>query len=149
MTQWSDNLRLSARPQRRPRHRQGRSPLRNGAQRRCEGIVSKRLGSRYKGGQSREWLKIKVSEIGTFVVTGFKELGPNRLEAIRVAQKLSGALVDAGKVRFGFAGKGLWSALDPLRAGAARDGVVPVKPELWFTVKYFGRHKGAPSETGW
>jgi bifunctional non-homologous end joining protein LigD len=51
----------------------------------CEGIVSKRLGSHYRGGQSRDWLKIKVSEIGVFVVTGFKELGHNRLEAIMVA----------------------------------------------------------------
>jgi bifunctional non-homologous end joining protein LigD len=25
----------------------------------CEGIVSKRLGSRYRSGRSRDWLKIK------------------------------------------------------------------------------------------
>jgi ATP-dependent DNA ligase len=112
----------------------------------CEGIVSKRLGSPYRGGQSREWLKIKVSEAGVFVVTGFKERGPNRLEAIRVADKLSGAF---GEVRFGFAGKRLWSALDPLRAGeAGRDGVVPVKPELRLTVKFFGRHKGGAIRDG-
>jgi bifunctional non-homologous end joining protein LigD len=114
----------------------------------CEGIVSKRLGSHYKGGQSRDWLKIKVSETGVFVVTGFKELGPNRLEAIRVAEKQSGAMVDAGEVRFGFAGKRLWSALDPLRAGPARDGVVPVRSELWLTVKFFGRHKGGAIRDG-
>jgi bifunctional non-homologous end joining protein LigD len=111
----------------------------------CEGIVSKRLGSRYKGGTSKDWLKIKASETGLFVVTGFKDLGPGRLEAIRVAEKLGGAF---GEVRFGFAGKRLWSALDPLRAGAARDGVVPVRPELWLTVKYFGRHKGGAIRDG-
>jgi hypothetical protein len=35
-------------------------------------------------------------------------------------------------VRFGFARKGLCSALDrdPLRGRKARDGTVPVKPEL-------------------
>jgi hypothetical protein len=64
--------------------------------------------------------RIKVSETGVFVVTGFKELGPNRLEALRVAEKLSGALVDAGEVRFGFTGKQLWSALDLLRAERGR-----------------------------
>ena len=114
----------------------------------CEGIVSKRLGSPYRGGQSKDWLKIKVSETGVFIVTGFKELGPNRLEAIRVAEKLSGALVAAGEVRFGFAGKRLWSVLDPLRTGSARDGVVPVKPELWLSVKYFGLHKGGTIRDG-
>jgi bifunctional non-homologous end joining protein LigD len=114
----------------------------------CEGIVSKRLGSPYRGGQSKDWLKIKVSETGVFVVTGFKELGPDRLEAIRVAEKLSGALVDAGEVRFGLAGKRLWSVLDPLRAGSARDGVVPVRPEIWLSIKYFGRHKGGAIRDG-
>jgi bifunctional non-homologous end joining protein LigD len=114
----------------------------------CEGIVSKRLGSAYRGGQSKDWLKVKVSETGMFVVTGFQELGPNRLEAIRVAEKLSGALVDAGEVRFGFAGKGLWSVLDPLRAGSARNGVVPVRPEIWLSIKYFGRHKGGAIRDG-
>jgi bifunctional non-homologous end joining protein LigD len=115
----------------------------------CEGIVSKRLGSPYRGGQSKDWLKVKVSETGVFVVTGFKELGPNRLEAIRLAEKQSGALLAAGEVRFGFTGKRLWSVLDPLRAGeAGRDGVVPVKPELWLSVKYFGRHKGGAIRDG-
>jgi bifunctional non-homologous end joining protein LigD len=114
----------------------------------CEGIVSKRLGSAYRGGQSKDWLKIKVSETGIFVVTGFKELGPNRLEAMYVAQQLSGALVAAGEVRFGFAGKRLWSALDPLRIGKTLDGIVAVKPELWLRVKYFGRHKGGAIRDG-
>jgi bifunctional non-homologous end joining protein LigD len=114
----------------------------------CEGIVSKRLGSRYKGGPSKDWVKIKASETGVFVVTGFKELGPNRLEVIRIAQKQSGALVDAGEVRFGFVDKQLWSVLDPLRAGSAHDGVVPVRPEIWLSIKYFGRHKGGAIRDG-
>jgi ATP-dependent DNA ligase len=111
--------------------------------------VSKRLGSRYKGGPSRDWLKCKVSEIGTFVVTGFKELSPLRLEALRVAEERDGALVDAGEVRFGFTGKGLWSTLDPLRAGGgSRDGVVPVRSEIKVKVKFFGRHKGGAIRDG-
>jgi hypothetical protein len=47
----------------------------------AEGIVSKRIGSRYKGGPTRDWMKTKVSETGTFVVTGFTEVAPMRLEA--------------------------------------------------------------------
>src|SRR4051794_35516921 len=39
----------------------------------CEGIVSKKLGSRYKGGPSRDWVKTKVSTTAVFTVTGFKE----------------------------------------------------------------------------
>jgi hypothetical protein len=70
------------------------------------------------------------------------------LEAIRVAQKQSGALVDAGEVRSGFAGKRLWTALDPLRAGSTRDGVVPVRPEIWLSIKYFGRHKSGAIRDG-
>lgn len=72
-----------------------------------------------------------------------KELAPPRLEALRVAEDREGALVDAGEVRFGFQGKGLWSVLDALRAGSpSRDGVVPIRSEIRLEVKYFGRHKG-------
>ena len=45
----------------------------------------------------------------------------------------------AGQVRFGFAGKGLWSELDRLRAGLPRKGVVPIEPVLRANIKYFGR----------
>jgi bifunctional non-homologous end joining protein LigD len=37
----------------------------------AEGIVSKRAGSAYRGGPSRDWLKAKVSETAAFVITGF------------------------------------------------------------------------------
>jgi bifunctional non-homologous end joining protein LigD len=113
----------------------------------CEGIVSKRLGSHYRGGQSRDWLKVKVSETGVFVVTGFKELGHNRLEAIMVAEKRGNTLVPAGEVRF-FAKKGLWSALDPLRTGKGSGDIVPVRPEVFVSVKFFGRHKGGAIRDG-
>ena len=51
-----------------------------------EGIVSKRRGSIYLGGESRDWLKTKCHETGTFAITGFSELGEGRLEAIYVAE---------------------------------------------------------------
>src|SRR4051812_11948446 len=41
----------------------------------AEGIVSKRRGSQYRGGESRDWLKTKCHETGVFAITGFSELG--------------------------------------------------------------------------
>ena len=107
----------------------------------AEGIVSKRLGSLYRGRETRDWLKTKCHETGTFVITGFQELGEGRLEALFVAEERDGDLTYAGQVRFGFAGKGLWGELHRLRAGPPRKGVVPVAPVLRVEVKFFGRHK--------
>jgi len=67
---------------------------------RAEGIVSKRRGSRYRGGPSRDWLKTKRHAAGRFVITGFQELGPGRLEAVHVAEETEGGLAPAGQVRF-------------------------------------------------
>ena len=55
----------------------------------AEGIVSKRQGSLYRAGESRDWLKSKCHAIGSFVITGFSELGAGRLEAIYVAEVLA------------------------------------------------------------
>jgi bifunctional non-homologous end joining protein LigD len=107
----------------------------------AEGIVSKRLGSLYRGRETRDWVKTKCHEIGRFVITGFEELGPGRLEAVYVAEEIAGKLVPAGQVRFGFAGKGLWSALDALRSGPTRKRFVPVEPTLSADIKFFGRYK--------
>jgi len=108
----------------------------------AEGIVSKRAGSRYSGGATRDWRKTKCHATSQFVVTGFQELGPGRLEALHVAEDRGGELFAAGQVRFGFAGKGLWVMLDELRAGTNDpDYVVPIEPALVIQVKYFGRHK--------
>jgi len=109
----------------------------------AEGIVSKRAGSAYRGGESRDWLKSKCHAIGTFLITGYSEMGEGRLEAIYVAEVLAGELRPVGQVRFGFAGKGLWPALDALRAGPRRKGgFIPVRLGLMAEVKFFGRHKG-------
>jgi bifunctional non-homologous end joining protein LigD len=114
----------------------------------AEGIVSKRLRSPYCGRESRDWVKTKCHEIGQFVITGYQELGEGRLEAVYVAQEQHGKLLPAGQVRFGFAGKGLWSGLDKLRDGPPRKGVVPVKRALGAEVKFFGRHKGGAIRDG-
>jgi bifunctional non-homologous end joining protein LigD len=105
-----------------------------------EGIVSKRAGSPYGGGPSRDWFKAKVSETAAFVITGYIEH-----EAVAVAELKDGVLMPAGLVKFGLAGKELWRRLAPLRTGPSnRSGIVPVRPELVAGVRYFGRYR-----TGW
>jgi bifunctional non-homologous end joining protein LigD len=108
----------------------------------AEGIVSKRRGSVYRGGESRDWVKTKCHQTGEFVITGFSEIGEGRLEAVYVAEVRGGALVPAGTVQFGFAGKNLWHRLDRMRDGLpSRKSFVPVRPELQVTVKFFGRYR--------
>jgi bifunctional non-homologous end joining protein LigD len=114
----------------------------------AEGIVSKRLGSLYRGNRSRDWLKTKCHEVGQFVITGFQELGEGRLEALHVASDEDGMLKPAGQVRFGLAGKGLWNKLDALRCGPAHRAVVPVPPMMRAHVKFFGRYKGGAIRDG-
>src|SRR6185369_5649312 len=83
----------------------------------AEGIVSKRRGSLYRGGPGRDWVKAKISETATFIITGFVELGEGRLEAVYVAEARAGRLLPAGSIKFGIGGRGLGHRLDWLRAG--------------------------------
>jgi hypothetical protein len=65
-----------------------------------------------------------------------------------MSPKISRAkLAPAGQVRC-FAGKGLWSELDGLRRGPAKESVVPVSPGLCAEIKYFGRHRGGSIRDG-
>jgi len=115
---------------------------------RAEGIVSKRRGSSYRGGESREWLKTKCFATGVFAITGFSELAEGKLDAVYVAEARDGVLCPAGQVQFGFAGKGLWHLLDERRAGPARKGIVPVRFGVVADIKFFGRHKGGSIRDG-
>ena len=114
----------------------------------AEGIVSKRLGSLYRGRESRDWVKTKCHEIGQFVITGFHEPGEGRLEGVHVAQQRDGRCVNPGQVRFGLAGKGLWGALAALRDGPVDKGVIAVRPTLQTEIKFFGRHNGGAIRDG-
>jgi bifunctional non-homologous end joining protein LigD len=60
-----------------------------------EGIVSKRRGSRYRSGRSRDWLKVKCWTEGEFVVVGV-ETGRNGPPAALLARSEPGGLVYAG-----------------------------------------------------
>jgi bifunctional non-homologous end joining protein LigD len=80
-----------------------------------EGVVSKRLGRPYRGGESRDWLKSKVFEIGRFAITGFQELGEGRLEAIHVAKEHDGAYIRRARCGSASPAAGLWGELDGRR----------------------------------
>jgi bifunctional non-homologous end joining protein LigD len=108
----------------------------------AEEIVSKRLGRPYLAGESRDWLKIKVTETGRFVVTGYEtEVG--ELKAFHVAAEREDDLHPQGRVKFPPGLRGLLPRLREIHARypgyRARDGVIPVKPGLRVDVKYFGR----------
>jgi bifunctional non-homologous end joining protein LigD len=95
----------------------------------AEGIVSKRRGSIYRGGESRDWLKTKCSETGMFAITGFHELGEGRLDAIYLAEERNGELRLAGQVRFGLPARGYGTsstgcATDRRERGSSRSGSV-------------------------
>ena len=106
----------------------------------AEGIVSKRRGSLYRGGETWEWLKTKCSETAVFAITGFSELGDRKLDAVYVAEARDGVLCPAGQVRF-FVSKGLWHLLNERGAGPAKNGIFPVRLGLVADIKFFGRHK--------
>ena len=73
-----------------------------------EGIVSKRLSSRYRPGmRSKDWLKFPIRPTGSFVVGGYRhEIGSeNRLGAVLVGQPTATGLTFRGRVGSGIAGK--------------------------------------------
>ncbi|WP_123393351.1 non-homologous end-joining DNA ligase [Nocardioides aurantiacus] len=90
-----------------------------------EGIVSKRLGSRYHPGRrSRDWLKFPIRPTASYVVGGFRwETGSDhRLGAVLVGEPGSDGLRFRGRVGSGIAGKAgvvLAGLLGPMRTDAS------------------------------
>jgi bifunctional non-homologous end joining protein LigD len=68
-----------------------------------EGIVCKRIGSRYVAGRGREWVKVKCRQTQEFVVGGFTEGAGSRaaLGAVLVGTYEGERLVYAGRVGSG------------------------------------------------
>lgn len=69
-----------------------------------EGIVSKRIDSRYRGGRSGDWLKVKARPSDEFVVVGFTEPKGSRsgIGALLLGQLRDGVLSYVGRVGSGF-----------------------------------------------
>ena len=117
-----------------------------------EGIVSKKLSSRYRPGQrSRDWLKFPIRPTGSYVVGGFRhETGTtNRLGAVLVGQPTADGLEFRGRVGSGIAGKAgrlLTELLTPMIVERSpfheelprldRVGTVWVSPVLVVDVQY-------------
>jgi bifunctional non-homologous end joining protein LigD len=81
---------------------------------RAEGVVGKRRAGLYRSGPSRAWLKTKCSEVGRFVITGFRDLAPGEIAAVTVAEVIEDKLLPTGEVRFGV-GRGLREVLEAIR----------------------------------
>ena len=117
---------------------------------RLEGIVGKRADSPYRGGRTRNWVKVRTVRTGDFVVVGWSgsEGARGGLGSIHVARYEGEELVYAGSVGSGFTASGLIEALDSLSAVEIDEcpctaGPVPSgaghrwsEPELVAEVKY-------------
>lgn len=117
-----------------------------------EGIMSKRRMSRYLGGRTTDWLKVKNVEQGEFVVGGFTDPSSARIgfgALLLGAFDEHGRLNYAGNVGAGFSAQCLRSLYQQLReleteacpfaAGTERfglRGVHWVRPELVADVEY-------------
>ncbi|WP_310964360.1 non-homologous end-joining DNA ligase [Nocardioides terrisoli] len=135
-----------------PTYDDGPSLLAAAEQQRLEGIVSKRLESRYQPGRrSRDWLKFPLRPTGSFVVGGyrFETDSDQRLGALLVGAPERGGLRYRGKVGSGVAGRAgrvLGEQLRPLAVTDSpfldelprvdRAGTVWVEPRLVVDVQF-------------
>ncbi|MGH7929327.1 MAG: DNA ligase D, partial [Candidatus Binatia bacterium] len=85
-----------------------------------EGIVAKKTNSRYAGGRSRDWIKIKCHRRQEFVIGGYTgpQGGRTCFGALHLGLYQGGKLVYVSKVGTGFDSKTLrsiWEKMQPLR----------------------------------
>ena len=135
-----------------PTYDDGQMLLAAAEQQGLEGIVSKRLSSRYRPGvRSREWLKFPIRPTGSYVVGGYRhEIGSDqRIGAVLVGEPTATGLTFRGRVGSGIAGKAgrlLAELLSPHVAATSpfdaelprldREGTVWVEPSLVVDVQY-------------
>jgi bifunctional non-homologous end joining protein LigD len=83
-----------------------------------EGIVAKKADARYRGGRSRNWVKVRSERADDFVVVGYTRPGGTRagFGALHLAAYDDGDLVFAGSVGTGFAEKQIRQAKKRLDA---------------------------------
>ena len=82
----------------------GPRALEEARRRGLEGLVAKRVGSRYEGRRSRDWLKLKLQATQEVAIVGYTPLssGQRGIGALLVAVAAEGGLRYAGKVGTGF-----------------------------------------------
>jgi len=133
----------------------GRALFEAAKQQHLEGVVAKRLDSRYlPGKRTRDWLKIKTHSEQEFVVAGYTKGTGRRASSfgsLVLAHYAGGELVYAGNVGTGFNSKEIEKLLDrlrPLRRDSSpfreipkmpkvrRSDVIWVEPELVVEVEF-------------
>lgn len=112
-----------------------------------EGIVAKRLDSRYRPGERTEaWQKIKPTQVVQCVVLGYEPDGERDFKSLIIAADFAGALTCVGRVGSGFtvASKNdVWRQLQAARCEQPLiDAGMPgrwVRPGLYCSVSYLER----------
>ena len=106
-------------------------------ERRLEGVMAKRVSSRYaEGRRTRDWLKIKTHGEQEFVIVGYTKGEGRRARSfgsLVLAVNESGTLRWVGNVGTGFTEKTiaeLLDALEPLRIDGSPLAVVPKMPKV-------------------
>ncbi|HEY8209618.1 MAG TPA: DNA ligase D [Myxococcaceae bacterium] len=116
-----------------------------------EGVVAKRIGSRYASGKSSDWLKLKVNDAQEFAIAGYVPLKPKTQKRQAGAGDEIGALliavwdgkqfVDAGKVGTGYSTemrRKLRAMLDQDKVGAEErpKGATNIRDATWVKPRY-------------
>jgi bifunctional non-homologous end joining protein LigD len=120
-----------------------------------EGIVSKRISAPYQSGRTSNWVKIKATERGEFVIAGFvtSTASKRAIGALVLGEHVGGKLVPSGHVGSGFSASdasSLWQMLDPMRTNTAplkdetavAKGAKWVEPRLVAEIEFRGRTGG-------
>lgn len=121
-----------------------------------EGLVAKRLGSRYRpGARSSDWLKLKNYERGTFVIGGWLADENDHIEALCVGQPGQRGVAFAGTIEFGLAGhreelhqllQVIPALRSPFEGGLRGRRFRHVLPKLEARVRYIGWDAGVLRE---
>lgn len=110
-----------------------------------EGVVAKRADSPYRPGYSSDWLKFRVDRTADLAILGFEPAGRNGFRCLHVGVRQGSGWAHAGTVGTGFDRQEtaeIRARLDTARrpraaaAGAPRNGIVWVEPELVCEVRY-------------
>ncbi|HKP25040.1 MAG TPA: DNA ligase D [Dongiaceae bacterium] len=117
-----------------------------------EGIVSKRISTPYQSGRTNNWVKIKATERGEFVIAGFviSTASKRAIGALVLGEHVGGKLTPSGHVGSGFSASdasALWQRLDPMRTSTAplkdetavAKGAKWVEPKLVAEIEFRGR----------
>jgi bifunctional non-homologous end joining protein LigD len=129
---------------------QGKAFFREACQQGLEGIMAKRLNSRYVPGRPTDaWLKIKRSETIHCAIIGFVPSGRNDFGSLILAAEDKGQVRCIGKVGTGFANELriklnqlLWSRLREKPIVRCKLVGKWVEPGLYCTVRYMERTAG-------